>query len=112
MLKNGTLTRWQAEKATDDPGELLQLRHEAEQLLERLETSSAKSKQRLAENGQRDPMRSVTGRSALESAIASARSMIERMDTLLAEFDEVQEAAEADEQVARARQCERIGSAA
>lgn len=45
------------------------------------------SEQRLAAAGRRDPLKAVTGATALERAIASTRDMIANMDLLLVELD-------------------------
>ncbi len=68
-----------------------QLRQQAGELLERLISDREQSEKRFAEAGKRDPMKFITGRTALENAIASTREMISNMDALLArmngEFD-------------------------
>lgn len=60
-----------------------QLRLQADSLLQQLLHGRQQSEQRLAETGQRDAMKFVTGRSAYEEAIATTRCMIRDMDQLL-----------------------------
>ncbi len=59
------------------------LRQQAADLLGRLLADREAAERRLAENGRRDPIRAVTGATALERAIASTRDMIAQMDLLL-----------------------------
>jgi len=66
-----------------DADETIQLREQADVLLQRLIDSRSQSEQRFAENGQRDAIKCVTGRSALEDAIEKTRCMIQNMDALL-----------------------------
>lgn len=63
------------------------LRQQADGLLKRLLADRELSEQRLAASGKRDPIKTVTGVTALERAIASTRSMIADMDLLLADLD-------------------------
>lgn len=63
------------------------LRRQADQLLQRLQADRESSEQRLAASGKRDPLKTVTGATALERAIVSTRSMIAEMDLLLADLD-------------------------
>lgn len=67
--------------------EALQLRREADVLLERLRESREVTEARLEETGRRDPMRTVTGRSAIEDAIQRTRSMIQHMDELMDQME-------------------------
>ena len=64
--------------------EAVKLREQANDLLNRLITDREQSERRLAEAGKRDPMKFVTGRTALEGAISTARELIVKMDELLA----------------------------
>lgn len=59
------------------------LRVQACELLERLQSDRQRSEERLAETGKRDAMKSVTGCTALEAAIASTQELIQRMDRLV-----------------------------
>lgn len=63
------------------------LRQQADGLLRRLLADRELSEQRLAASGRRDPIKTVTGVTALERAIASTKSMIAEMDLLLADLD-------------------------
>ena len=63
----------------------LLMKRQAEELLERLQADRDCIEQRLVETGKRDPIRTVTGQTALDSAIASARQMISHLDQILAE---------------------------
>lgn len=58
-------------------------REEAQCLLESLMTAKAECEAHQAKFNRPDMYRAVTGRSALDSAIASTRKMIERLDALL-----------------------------
>ena len=62
------------------------MRRMARDLLDRLLADRDASEQRLAETGKRDPIRTVTGRTALEGAIISARNMIDHIDDVLAQM--------------------------
>ena len=63
------------------------LRTQADALLQRLLADRESSEQRLALSGQRDPLKIVTGATALERAILSTRDMIAEMYLILAELD-------------------------
>jgi hypothetical protein len=63
------------------------LRQQATELLNRLMVDCEQSKKRIAESGKRDPMKFITGRTALENAIASTREMIDNMDRMLADMN-------------------------
>ena len=67
--------------------EAAQLRRQAGDLLARLIDDRESSEQRLAAAGKRDPIKTVTGVTALERAILATREMIADMDMLLAELD-------------------------
>lgn len=58
-------------------------RQQAGHLLEQLIRSRDVSERRCIEEGLSDPMKTVTGRSAIEHAIASTREMIRNMDALI-----------------------------
>jgi len=64
--------------------EATQLRQQAAELLQRLMADRELSERRSAETGKRDPMKFITGRTALDGAIASTREMIGQVDSLLA----------------------------
>jgi len=61
----------------------LSARKRASDLLGTLLSERDRLEARLVEFGRRDPMKAVTGRSALENAIAATREMIRTMDGLL-----------------------------
>lgn len=66
--------------------ETLQMRRQAHDLLDRLQADRAFTEHRLAETGKRDPMRAVTGQTALDRAIASAKDMITHIDGVLTQM--------------------------
>ena len=55
---------------------------QAEQLLVHLDQAQRATQQRLDETGQVDPMKSITGRSAIETAIARTQSLLDDMHDL------------------------------
>jgi hypothetical protein len=57
-------------------------REEALMLLRRLEADRAESEARLVELGRTDPIKDVTGKSALDRAIDEARAMVAALDEL------------------------------
>lgn len=57
-----------------------ELRCQAARLLQRLMTDRELSERRHAEAGRRDPMKSITGRTSFDAAIASAKEMIHQLD--------------------------------
>ena len=61
-----------------------QLRAQAVQLLHELVANRDGSDQRHLDAGKRDPVRLVTGKSALDQAIDSAQEMILNMDSIIA----------------------------
>jgi hypothetical protein len=63
--------------------EATKLRDEADELLTRLIVDREMSERRSVESGKRDPMKFITGRTALENAITSTREMIGQLDMLL-----------------------------
>jgi hypothetical protein len=73
----------------------IQMRREASDLLSRLLADRERIEARIAETGRRDPLKSVTGRTAMDNAIASAREMIRRMDELLRQMEQEIELLEA-----------------
>jgi hypothetical protein len=60
------------------------LRRQADDLLQRLMADRETSEQRLAVSGKRDPLKTVTGSTAIERAIQDTRGMIAEMDLMLA----------------------------
>ncbi len=64
-----------------------QLRRQADELLQRLIVGREQSEQRLMECGRRDAIKCVTGRSAIDEAIETTRSMIREMDAMLEEMN-------------------------
>jgi len=70
-----------------NPQQTQQLRQQADALLQHLIEGREQSNRRLAELGQRDAMKCVTGRSAIEQAIATTRCMIDDMDVLLEQMN-------------------------
>jgi hypothetical protein len=66
--------------------EASQLREQVGGLLNRLIADRDMSEKRQAEAGKRDPMKFVTGRTALDNAIDATREMMGRMDMLLGEM--------------------------
>jgi hypothetical protein len=63
------------------------LRRQAGDLLTRMLADRDASERRLSETGRRDPIKAVTGATALEKAIASTREMIAQMDLMLAQLE-------------------------
>ncbi|UCD74525.1 MAG: hypothetical protein JSV91_12145 [Phycisphaerales bacterium] len=63
----------------------IQMRSDADKLLKRLLAEREVSEERCNENGMRDPIKQVTGASAMDVAVEETRQMIERLDALLAE---------------------------
>jgi len=61
------------------------MRCDAERLLKRLLAERAISEERCIENGKRDPIKQVTGASAMDVAIREARQMIEQLDAVLSD---------------------------
>lgn len=89
MITNPTSADWGLKEAAEagDEARIHRLRWQAEELLTRLYESRQRSEQRALEMGQRDPIKSITGHSALDSAISATRGMIDKMDELLSELD-------------------------
>ena len=59
------------------------VREQADALLRRLIAERTRSERRMAEAGRNDPMKVVTGRSAIENAITATREVIRDVDELL-----------------------------
>ncbi len=59
------------------------VRDQADALLDRLLAERTRTERRLAEAGRTDPLKLVTGRSAIDNAIAATREMIRDVDELL-----------------------------
>ncbi len=59
------------------------VRDQAAALLRRLIAERTRSERRMAEAGRNDPMKVVTGRSAIENAITATRDVIRDVDDLL-----------------------------
>jgi len=57
----------------------------AQALLNELLTASAECESQLSKQSRKDPIRLVTGRSSLETAIANTRRIIETLDRALSE---------------------------
>ena len=66
--------------------ETVTARDEAKTFLRALEEAKTCSERHLAEIGQPDHLKVVTGRSAMDNAIASTRRLIETYDRVLAEL--------------------------
>ncbi len=66
--------------------ETARMRGQASDIFHRLVVERDRSEQRLAQAGAADPIKLITGRSAIENAIAATREMMRRMDRLLAEL--------------------------
>jgi hypothetical protein len=64
------------------------MRRQVGDLLQRLLADREVLEQKIAETGRRDPMKSITGRTALDTAIQATREMLNRMDALLEEMDQ------------------------
>ncbi len=59
------------------------VRDQADALLDKLIAERTRSEHRLAEAGRTDPLKLVTGRSAIDNAIAATREMIRDADELV-----------------------------
>ncbi|MFG0242128.1 MAG: hypothetical protein ACF8R9_04995 [Phycisphaerales bacterium JB054] len=59
---------------------IAEARSRAEQTLQQLRAARDESERRLSESGQPDHLKRVTGRSALENAIAAAQHVIDTLD--------------------------------
>ena len=58
------------------------VRDQANALLDKLVAERTRSERRLAEAGRTDPFKMITGRSAIDNAIAATREMIRDVDEL------------------------------
>ncbi len=67
--------------------EVLRIRKLAGDVLTGLVEDRLRSEHRLAELGQRDQFKAITGRSSMDTAVVSTRQMIENMDSLIAEMN-------------------------
>lgn len=65
---------------TDILKESLDARRRAEDLLSGLLNAKSQTEQYLTDAGREDPVKKLTGRSAIDNAIASTRRMIETLD--------------------------------
>jgi len=65
----------------------IEARAQAEDVLQRLMVDRRLSEQRFAEAGKKDPLKDLTGKSALEGAIASTREVIAHLNELIAELE-------------------------
>ena len=59
------------------------VRDQADALLDKLIAERTRSERRLAEAGRKDPFKMITGRSAIDNAIAATREMIRDVDELV-----------------------------
>ncbi len=59
------------------------VRDQADALLDKLIAERTRSERRLAEAGRTDPFKMITGRSAIDNAIAATREMIRDADELV-----------------------------
>ncbi len=66
--------------------ETVTARDEAQSFLRVLEVAKVRSEKHLAELGQPDHLKAVTGRSAMDNAIASTRRLIETYERVLSEL--------------------------
>lgn len=64
----------------------LEIRGQASELLRRLIADQRRCEQRLAQGGGRDPLKSLTGQSAMDRAIDETRRLINDMDGMLSEL--------------------------
>jgi hypothetical protein len=62
-------------------------RSQAGRLLRQLLIDQRWNDERFAQTGRRDPLKSLTGFSALERAVATTREMIHRIDQVLVEME-------------------------
>ena len=66
-----------------DFGTCLKMREQAEALLDRLMTNRNRTEQYHIEHGTEDPMRTVTGRTALDNAIDHTREILRNLDRVI-----------------------------
>jgi hypothetical protein len=64
--------------------ETKRMRELASAVLDRLLVERVECEMRLAETGRRDPLKTVTGSSAMDNAVVTTRDIIKRMDAMLA----------------------------
>ena len=64
--------------------ETKRMRELASAVLDRLLVERVECEMRLAESGRRDPLKTVTGASAMDNAVVTTRDIIKRMDAMLA----------------------------
>ena len=62
-------------------------RHQAGRLLRRLLIEQHHSDERFAQAGRRDPIKALTGFSALERAVVTTRDLISRIEEVMAELE-------------------------
>ncbi|MFG0260413.1 MAG: hypothetical protein ACF8LK_08690 [Phycisphaerales bacterium JB041] len=65
---------------TENHAAIAEARSRAERTLAQLRTARDESERRLSESGQPDHLKRVTGKSALENAIAAAQHVIDALD--------------------------------
>lgn len=61
------------------------MRRRADELLQRLEINRSTIEQRIGDSGRYDPMKFITGKSAMDNAISTTHMLITHMDKLLQE---------------------------
>ena len=61
------------------------MRRRADELLQRLKINRNTIEQRIGDSGQHDPIKFITGKSAMDNAISTTHMLIIRMDKLLQE---------------------------
>ena len=76
------ITQLQPEPTRLAFSEALQVREEADRLLDQLVRDRDLSERRGTERGQSDPLKTVTGRSALDNAVRTTEVIIHRLDRL------------------------------
>ena len=67
--------------------ETVEMRSRAGELLRKLVADRRQAEQRLSEGRGHDPIKAVTGRSAIDRAIAETRRLISNMDDLLGQLN-------------------------
>ena len=61
------------------------MRRRADELLERLKINRSTIEQRIGDSGRHDPMKFITGKSAMDNAISTTHILITHMDQMLQE---------------------------
>lgn len=61
------------------------MRRRADELLERLKINRSTIEQRIGDSGRHDPMKFITGKSAMDNAISTTHMLITHMDELFQE---------------------------